>query len=296
MVQHVAWNLPPDHEIILFGDTHEGCILKHKKGVRDVVEYIKNTENCFAVHMGDIVESIAIDDIRYDRKTIDPGSPTPLKQYLNARDELEPIKDKLLVILEGNHDWKVERKHGDFLREIVCEPLGVPYGTFDCWLTAVPGKKPAWRYCKEGDKNNVKYNFFLTHGVGTAKSAAKDPILRLGNRMAAAKWKLHEHASDCVLMAQGHTHRLMVVKPTKTLGMKCVDGQIIQEYYTTSDSLEKIDKDHRWYLHCGSFLKKYGPMGVSGYAERMGLPPAELGFVRVIIKNYKVQDCQEVRV
>ena len=280
----VERKLPPDHEIILFGDTHEGSILKHKKGVRQLVEYVRDTKNCYAVHMGDLVESIAIDDFRYDRLTTDPGSPVSLNQYMKAAKELEPIKDKLMVMMQGNHDWKCISKHGDFVKDLVCEQLGVPYGTYECWLHIQNGK------------GRDEYKIFLAHGAGVLNSNAKDPIQRRGNQEAALKNKLYPEAGDCVIMAMGHTHKLIVVKPTKELYMHSNGGKVEQSYRSTSKSKREIDKDHRWYVNTGSFLKKYGPRGVSGYAERFMLRPAELGYVKVLVKGYEVQDCQEVRV
>jgi len=282
--------LPPDHEIILFGDTHEGSILKHKKGVRELVNYIKEKKNCFAVHMGDLVESIAIDDLRYDRLTTDPGSPVSLNQYMKAAEELAPIKDKLLVIMQGNHDWKTISKHGDFVKDLVCRDLGVPYGTYECWLEVQKTKHKLTARGKDA------YKIFLAHGAGTLSSNAKDPIQRRGNQEAALKQRLYPEAGDCVIMAMGHTHKLMVVRPTQELYMHTAGGKVKQSYRTTAKSTTEIDKDHRWYLNTGSFLRKYGPRGVSGYAERFMLRPAELGYVKVMVEDYEVQDCVEVRV
>ena len=57
------------------------------------------------------------------------------------------------------------------------------------------------------------------------------------------------------------------------------DGENIKQHYKFSITPnQKIHPDHRWYVNTGSFLRLYGDMGVSGYAEMAWYDPIMLGF------------------
>ena len=95
--------LPNDHNLFLFGDDHEGTILRSKKGWNKLLDMMNssydglNPDRNWGIHHGDIMEAIPSDDKRYDPRMLPEGSTIPREQENNCVKNLEPIKDKLLV-------------------------------------------------------------------------------------------------------------------------------------------------------------------------------------------------------
>jgi len=228
------------------------------------------------VILGDLAEAITITDPRYNFATMDSKSQTPLRQYLNIRKYIEPFASQVLVILEGNHDAKLS-SHGQFVKDLICEELNIPYGTYTCKLAIMD------------NKNKLMYKTFLTHGFRSVGSTADDPIRQDSNMKLQLKRHLSKKCSDCFIQAMGHTHKLIVSPPTTQLIMQD-DGENITRSYTKSDPTAKyIHPDHRYYINTGSFMKLYEE-NVSGYAEIAGYDPAELGYVKVIVRGGVVKD------
>jgi hypothetical protein len=112
---------------------------------------------------------------------------------------------------------------------------------------------------------------------------------------ANLKRKLKENAGDCIVMAAGHFHKLITVPPPKKLVMLDEGEKPIQDYLTGAYGDEGyIDPDRRWYLGTGSFLKLYGKLGVSGYAERANYDPIEIGYPIIHIRKGRVNDVSTV--
>ena len=279
--------LPSTHNIYLIGDTHEGTILKHHKGLKKTIERIAHDPIGYAVHMGDAVEGITIDDKRYCAQTTDPNSPTPVRQYKAVVTELLPIKDKLLTILEGNHDWKISGRYGSIMREILCAQLAgnkdpeTLYGTYSCKLTI------------RDKKGRLQYKMFLTHGARSINSTADDPIRREANMLLSLKRQLFRKAGDCAISATGHNHKLLVKPPISELYLED-NGKEIKQAYTKADyTASYIPPDLRWYVSTGCFFRLYEE-GVSGYAERAGYDPNELGYTVVRVEDMQIKNIERV--
>jgi len=275
--------LPADHKIFLFSDLHEGSTTKYRDGVQTMISNILAEKHNYAFCGGDICEGIMVDDKRYDPNVVDPDSSSILIQYQNAVKEMMPIKSRLLGALQGNHDMKLSHRGvGDFVRDFFCKELDIPYGTYSCKL----------RFLDKGGK--IKNKFHYTHGSRSLTSNAKDPIQKYANMQATLKMRLSPLAGDCILQAQGHTHQLITVEPTTALYLADDGNKIQQHYVSNPENTKFIHPDHRWYANTGSFLKLYGKMGVSSYAERGGYAPTELGYIVVHIQNYKVINVEKV--
>jgi predicted phosphodiesterase len=271
----ISHNLPETHQIYLLGDTHEGSKLQDSEGFQQTLEEIRKKKNAFFVHLGDLAEAIMIDDSRYDKETIANGKDVPLLQYRDVRNKLRPVKDRLLAVLMGNHDWKHIRKVGNLVRDYVCADLGVPYGTYTCKLVIRDAKA------------KLMYKIFLTHGFGALSSNADDPVRQIANMQLALKRKLRDKAADCAIMAMGHNHKLLTVNPLPTLYLNDEEGDIKQHYIEGIQSAPYIHPDHRWYCATGSFFKLY-ELGMSGYGEVFGYDPHELGCCIVHVENKRI--------
>jgi len=228
--------------------------------------------------MGDIIEAITIDDRRYDMATT--SEPFPLQQIKDAVKTLSPISTRLLCILEGNHE-RILWRFGDLSNEIA-DQLKVKYGTYTAKLTIND---------KEG---KYLYKIFATHGKKNITSTADDPKRRFVNQRLILKRHLKFKAGDCVVMVKGHTHKLLICKPEEELYLTDDTKEIKQRYISSSQNAPYIHPDHRYYVNSGSFLKLYGEMGVSGYAERAEYDPVELGFAVIMVRDGQIHDINKV--
>jgi len=284
-VRILPWNTTfHDYELILFGDNQEGNILQYRKGYQRAIEYILKAKNRFAIHMGDEQEAYWIDDKRYDPVILES---TPLKQQANVIQDLTPLakNKRLITILYGNHSHRLYPKIGD-ITEDTCGKLKILYGGFACVVQFM-------------DKNGIQFKGFFTHGRKMIRSIADDPTRRLANEKLQVKQHLKNKMGDCLLMAKGHTHRLIVVEPQPQLYLTTEekDGRNnIGQCYTHAPPFGKagyVHPDHRWYANTGSFLKCFGE-DVTSYSEMGEYDPTELGYVVVEVRDRNITNVRKV--
>lgn len=278
-MQILSKRLPVSHQIFIFGDTHIGSSAVHYEGINKLKREILSKENNYAIHLGDAIEAITVDDKRFNTETA--TEPIPIQQAYRFMEIFKPLKDRMLVQLAGNHELKLHRV-GNITRDIICKQLGIPYGTYQSRLTILDGR------------GRQQYKMFLTHGFGSIGSVADDPIRRLSNHRLTLKRKLQPFSGDCVISAMGHCHKLIVAEPEKELFLTD-DGDEIKAHYTKPSQHEAyIDPNLRWYCCTGSFLKLYGPLGTTTYSEIAGYPPVELGYIKVIVEDRQIVSVEKV--
>lgn len=277
----ITRTLPNSHNFFLWGDVHDGSVLSSKHGWNTLINLMSSEydgcSNNFGAEGGDMIEAIMIDDRRYSPEKL--TEPLPLEQVKEAVRKREPIKDKLLYLLDGNHERSLW-KFGNLTKEIASQ-LGTEYGTYTTKLTV-------------NDKNGkLMYKLFDTHGVKGITSSADDPVRRKTNQKLILKRHLKHKAGDCVVMVKHHVHKLIVCKPELELYLTD-DGKKIKQQYTHWGQTEPyIHPDARWYGCAGSFLKLYGD-GMSGYAEVAEYDPVELGFLCLIVRDRKIQELRPI--
>ena len=282
--------LQNDHNIFLFSCDHEGTVLRSKKGWDKLVHMMNSSyggltpDRNWGIHHGDIMEAIMIDDPRYNPLVIPEDSAVPLEQAKNCVKNLEPIKEKLLTVLEGNHPLKLSRF--GLLTKWVCDQLlidtprgkePVPYGTWSSKITI-----------ETTGKAKLMYKIHSTHGRKSIISTADDPKRRRTNKELILKRLLKFKMSDCALMSRGHSHLLLCCRPEKELII--VGSEKLKADYTGGGLHEYfIHPDHRWYVSAGSFQMLYGE-NISGYAEIGEYDPIEIGFAVARIRDRKIVD------
>lgn len=267
--------LPNSHNIMIFGDQHDGSVLSSKRGWETLLNQMNSEydgcSNNYGIDGGDMMEAIMVDDKRYSPEML--TEPLPLAQIKRAIEKREPIKDKLLCILTGNHERKLWR-FGDITQE-VCEKLGVEAGTYTAKLIIQ-------------DKNEkLMYKLYDTHGSKSITSTADDPQRRLSNLQLILKRHLRFMAGDCAVMIKHHVHKLLVCSPEPELYLVDDGKKIRQKYTSWGENESYIHPDARWYGCAGSFLKLFGE-GISGYAEIAEYPPVELGWLILKVRDKQI--------
>lgn len=282
-----------DYDLVLFGDNQEGNVLQYRKGYRQAIEYVLAASNRFALHMGDEMEAYWIDDPRYHPTTMES---TPLEQQRRVLEDLIPLsrEDRLITILYGNHSHRLYPKVGDITAD-TCATLGIQYGGFSCVVEF------------QDDHHGTQFKGFFTHGRKTIRSIADDPMRRLANEKLQLKQHLKNKMGDCLLMAKGHTHRLIIAEPHTQLYLKTEMKEVVKEdaveqrpnisqHYTHNPPFGKqgyIHPDHRWYANTGSFLKCFGE-DVSSYSEIGEYDPTELGYIVVEVRDRNIVNLRKV--
>ena len=267
--------MPYDFNIFHYGDVHDGSILSSKHGWAVFVDALNSEydgcKNNYAIEGGDPVEAITVDDPRFSPETLD--EPLPLEQLKYAVQKREPIKERLLVELQGNHDRKLWR-FGNIAKEIA-DQLGCQYGTYTCKISFTD------------KKDRLMFKLYETHGSKSITSSADDKTRRISNMKLSLKRNLKFKAGDCAVMVKHHAHKLIVCEPEPELYLTDNGKQIKQNYTSFGQNESYIPPDMRWYGCAGAFLTLFG-QGISGYAEVAEYDPVELGWLVTSVRNKKI--------
>jgi len=291
-VRILKFYYPDNHRNILIGDTHVGSILFDEDGYSETLSYILSLEDAKVFFMGDTIEAKVVNDPHF---SFVQNYPRPMQQQDRFIELTKPIANNLEIIITGNHEWKLWR-FGN-IPKAICSALSnsdhqVRQGTYSCVVEVYREKRP----------DQLMYKMFLAHGKGLLTSRAKDYQQRMGNMRAALKWKLQQLMGDCLIMAMGHTHKLLVIPPTEDLFLHSVNDRVKQGYLSPIyGSIDYIDPDRRWYCNTGSYRKLYSDrLTLDGdfahdYAEMNMYWPNHLGFVEIIVKDCKPEFVMERR-
>lgn len=280
-MQILQWQVPDSYELILFGDSQEGNALTYHKGYASCIDYILSGKHRYAIHMGDEQEGYYFDDPRYTPETL---LSDPLAQQKQVIQDLKPLAKakRLITILYGNHSHKLYPKVGNVTKS-TCEALGIQYGGFSAVVEFL-------------DRQGIQFKAFITHGRKLIRSIADDPIRNLANLQLQLKQHLKNKMGDCVLMAKGHTHRLIVSDPRSQLYLTTEPD--IREHYTHNPPFGKggyVHPDFRWYCNTGSFLKTFGA-GVTSYGEMGEYDPVQMGYIVAEVNDRLITNVRTVEV
>lgn len=268
--------LPATHRVLFVGDLHYGSRSRHAKGWERVLRRLKEEENTFVVLMGDMMESIMVDDPRFSTDVHDARE-VPLMIAESVAADLAEINTKVLSILTGNHELKLI-KFGD-LTKFIAKQAKVPYGG---WCSKIAVRT---------DKNH--YKILATHGNLSVRSRADDPLRRRVNEELMVKRRLQGLAGDCAVMATGHCHKLLTVRPTHELFMIDNGKHLTAKYTKGVQNGEYIDPNLRWYMATGSFMKTNLIGGIT-YSERFMLDPVQLGYAELVVEDGKIIRTEEI--
>lgn len=280
-------NMPMDCEIFDVGDLHRGPLNCHREATLEVINMIAAKPNRYIWTKGDALDSITPSDKRFSSLSVEirKNWRTPQDHADQLIEDFYPIRDRVLVWMIGNHEWKLLNtlNFGTY----IADRLRVPYGSVICKFIYM-------------HKDKVQFKSLLWHGYGALRSQAKDPIQREANRKAALKQKLDQLAhTDCIYKTMGHTHQLLVVQPTIGKELMLIDdGEKLHQMnrYSVPQNSDFIPADCCWYGNSGSFLKLYSEPGSGNiaYGELTGFAPAEIGCLKLTIQGGQLINVEKV--
>jgi hypothetical protein len=278
--------LPSSFHLFAVGDIHMGNNEMSERAVETAIKAIRSKKHSFVYLQGDQFESILLSDKRFSLDNHIGRGPRIDSQRDALLELLEPIGDRVLWVLDGNH----ERRLANIA--LPNQDIARAWGTVYANGTLAKAIFPGFRLCS-------------WHGAGYIGSYAGDQKQRHVNEQIALKRKLRRlPAQDCEVISSGHYHRLILSEPDpRLLLMTDRDKNELVSRYTVPSRIwidqereyYRVPEEEKWYVCCGSFLKGYSE-GSPSYVEDMGLEATELEYGKIEVKNDKLQKVETVKV
>jgi len=271
----LTWEIEHDSrddvmEIVPLGDLHVGNAACDEDGIRSAVEYIYNNPNAYWIGMGDYGDFINMRDHRFD--------PIALADWVTTRDLvdlagaqkrrvlniLEPIANKCLGLVKGNHDKKIHRA---WERAIFDEIV-------------VGMKERAW-YLGGVAEIDLSLNYwgFVHLKFRRAGAAVRTVVISAHHGFGSSKnitgmeKFLWSHECDVALF--GHTHHMTSHRSARTEITKT--GKVVYR--------------PQWGVVTGSFLQSD-----ADYAVQAGYMPVPTGTTKITLRPGAVNVNDLVRV
>ena len=163
------------------------------------------------------------------------------------RKKLEPIKDRIWGMVEGNHGWRFQ--DGTTVDQRLAEIMDVPYSDGMLIVCLNVSRHPS-----EGHGHSCR---IVCHHGSTGATTISGDINSL--------IKHQGYFSNAHIILEGHTHGLSVLP----------DERLV---ITESTSEPMLKHQISWTARCGSSVGSYRP-GKAGYPERKMLKPSMPGHV-----------------
>lgn len=224
-------------EIHPMADLHIGDAHCDYKGILERLEYIKNTPNAYVILDGDLMDTAIANSVG------DTYGATlqPMEQLKACVKLFEPIKDKILAVLTGNHESRVYRTDGLDITQLMCSQLGLQdrYSPTTALMFVRFGMST--RY--ESKNRRQLYTIYVTHGSGGGRKEG-GKVNRLADLACIVD-------ADCYVM--GHTHLPVIMK---------------ESFYRVSSGNSSVALVDKLFVNTAASLD-YG-----GYGDTQGFKPA----------------------
>lgn len=233
LIEH---SFPGQIAIYPISDVHLGAI-EHAADAWD--EFLRKlyADNAYVILCGDLLNN-ALRSTGFANPFDETMRPMQAKKTMIKY--LEPIKDRILCVVTGNHERRTSKEADQDLTYDICAKLDIEhlYREDIAYMTVSVGERP------DEKKPQCTYTFAVTHGAGCGiyTGAAVNRDERFGNVIDGL---------DCLVT--GHVHKGFITKPAKV----CID---VQNHVVTVK--------HYVVISCVSWLN-YG-----GYAAQKMLLPA----------------------
>lgn len=211
-------------ELLTMGDLHVGDGNADLPMIHAAVKWLLAEDNRYAVIVGDLFNAALRDSVS------DPYT----EQYTVQESRellvemLSPVAERVLGVISGNHDHRVNKAIGDDPAAVVCALAGMPYSGGEAFLNLKVGK---WKHATTRAYSPVHYATYLHHGFG-------------GGRLVGGKANNLQRLRDIVsadLYVSGHTHTPLVI-PDVTWEMDANKGNVIERkqlFIATGSSVDR---------------------------------------------------------
>ena len=235
-------------QILPLADLHIGDIHADGKKIQEWITYIGETDNCYTIFNGDLMNTATKNSLSFDYSGL-----TPMNELEQCVKLLTPIRSKCLCITGGNHERRISRDTSIDTTFLLAEQLGIidRYAPESALLFVQFGKQSTFKHSQP-----MLYTIYCTHGSGGGrKEGGKiNRLVDLANIVDA----------DCYI--HSHTHLPLIAK---------------NAYYRTNTRHCTVSKVDRLFLNTSSSLE-YG-----GYGEVASMKPNSLETPLILLNGKK---------
>lgn len=235
-IKEIHWDLDGEtpissFEIVPIGDTHIGSPVCDFEEIKRTVRYVRESPDRYVILHGDFIDNGI------------PGSKTDvLGQTMTMQDQidmavqlLDPIKDRVLCILDGNHEERTKRAAGIDITSFMAFRLGIE----EVYSTGTGAVLLDLKFGK-GARSGVKtashhFTVVVAHGARSGVSVGS---------AATGLEGLQKIIVNADLYVIGHTHKIL--------------NFIKEVYYVNSYGF--LETKVQYYINTTAYLK-YGDYG-----------------------------------
>jgi len=225
-------------------DFHIGSAQFRDELVYPLVDGIRKNPDTYVLLNGDLMDDGTRNSIAdvYDQRL------SPNEQLKTAIRILEPIKDRILSVCEGNHEYRIRRDTSIDVSELLAHELGAPYAREGALLALRFGKR-----LSSGSKRQI-YTLYHTHGHGAGRTVGgkANKLVRLSDIVIA----------DIYVISHIHT-------PMNTY----------RRIYKPDPHNKRVLEVEQAFVACGSLLD------FGGYTEQKGYAPGSFRFPKIHLES-----------
>ena len=183
-------------ELHTLSDWHIGDKFCKMNEIKAITKHIKETPNAYCILNGDLVNNATKSSVSDCYSEV----MTPQEQLNTLCDIIEPIKDKVLFITQGNHEHRTFKTDGIDLTAIMAKQLGI----YDKYAREGGVLFLRFGLCNRHKSKNRKmlYTIYITHGSGGGKREG-GKLNRLADMASIVDTDVYLHS---------HTHLPMIMK------------------------------------------------------------------------------------
>lgn len=240
-------------EILPLADFHIGDAMSDWKHIQSLLQHVKDTPNCYCILGGDLMDTAIASSIGDTYA----ANIQPMQQLEMCVKLFEPIKDKILCVVHGNHENRIYKSDGIDMTQVMCNQLGIGerYSSTTALLFVRLGIENRHGIDKSHQRQQ-SYTVYVTHGGGG------------GRREGGKINRLVDLATivDADVYICAHTHLPALLKTG---------------FYRTSMSNSTVSMVEKLFVNTASALD-YG-----GYGDIQGYRPSSKEYPRIILSGTK---------
>lgn len=241
-------------ELVPLGDVHTGEEHFAEREFLEARAYVLAKPNRYVIVNGDIVNLA----LKFSKSDVYGETLSPMEEIMVSAEYLRPIKDRILLILPGNHEERLYKETGIDAGFLLASELGLreKYARESALLFISVGlsetnKKLA---IKDRTLRNV-YSVYCHHGFGGGRSNGS----KLNKAISL------DGIVDADLYIMGHHHTPSATK---------------SDYMRLDYASKTMKQVTRTYMIHGAWLK------FGGYGERFGYSPSSIVLARAILNGH----------
>lgn len=223
-------------EILPLADFHIGDMMSDWKLIQELLARVKDDPLCYCILGGDLMDTAIASSIGDTYA----ANVQPMEQLQMCVKLFEPIKDKILACVAGNHENRIYKSDGVDMTQIMCNQLGIGerYSSTTALIYVRLGENKA-----EHKNRQQVYSIYLSHGSGGGRREG-GKINRLADMAEII---------DADVYVCAHTHLPATFK-------------------TEFARADAANRSVQWVTH--TFVNAAASLRYGGYGERNGYKPA----------------------